>query len=158
MRTAFWLGFDRPDPTPPPFPDPPGRSLAGVHPILADRIRRVHARHPVRVNSGHRSSQDQQLFWDCAQAKASTGRCPPGCERSACASAHRPGDSNHEAEPFGPAAALAVDMEPLDGDVATFQAVCRSEGLHFPISKEWWHAEPVENPTPGGWGGFPPGW
>lgn len=120
--------------------DPPGNyDPEKLHPELRRRVRRVHARHPLHVNSGHRSSQDQELFFNCAQAKRNTGRCPPGCERSACASANRPGQSNHEAIPYGKPEALAIDMEPQDDDWAPFREVCYDEGLHDPIDQEDWH-------------------
>ncbi|MGQ0617703.1 MAG: hypothetical protein ACT4PW_12065 [Acidimicrobiia bacterium] len=138
--------------------DPPGASLEGVHPKLVERLLRAHARHPLRVNSGHRTSELQQQFFDCAQTRKQTGRCPPECRRSACNSANPPGGSNHEAQPFGPASALAVDCEPTDGDWDGFHAVAREEGLVFPIAGEPWHVEPTENPTPGRWSRFPDGW
>ncbi len=129
-----------------------------MHPILAERVRRVHRRIATYVNSGHRSSQDQQLFWDCAQTRIRTGTCPkPRCSRSSCASANRPGQSNHEAVPYGTPKALAVDMEPVNKDWATFRRVCREEKLHDPIANEDWHWQPIEVPT-SHYAGMPPGW
>lgn len=113
-------------------------------PELRNRVNRVHARHPLNVNSGHRDSTEQELFFNCAQAKVNTGKCPPGCERTACASANRPGQSNHEAEPYGTPAALAVDMEPEDDDWDTFRQVCYEERLHDPLPSEPWHWQPTE--------------
>jgi hypothetical protein len=157
---AYWY-YDYIEPPPPERPeplDPPGKwDPVACHPLLRERVARVHARHPSWVNSCWRSAQDQQLFWNCAQAKKQTGRCPPGCERSACASANPPGKSNHEAEPFGPSRALAIDWEPQDGDVPRWRQVCYEEGLHDPIGNEWWHWQPNEVRS-GQWRGFPPGW
>lgn len=125
--------------------DPPGNyDPAKLWPPLRQRLRRVNSRHPLTVNNGWRSSDDQALFFECAQAKKKTGRCPSGCERSACASANRPGESNHEAVPYEIPQALAVDMEPQDDDWGTFAEVCREEGLHDPIKAERWHWQPVE--------------
>lgn len=130
--------------------DPQGKSLEGTHPALANLMRRVHARHRTRVNSARRNIVDQQLFWECAQERKRTGRCPPRCNRSACASANRPGQSNHE---FG----LAVDAEPLDGRVGAWQAIVIEEGAHFLIDNEPWH---VQLKTTGSrkFTGFPDEW
>lgn len=119
------------------LPDPQGKSFKNTAVELANRVRRVNQRHKLNVNSAWRNPDDQLLFFNCAQTKKSTGRCPPGCERSACASANRPGESNHE---FG----LAVDIEPLDGNWSRFKMICREEGLHDPISNEAWHWQPNE--------------
>lgn len=125
--------------------DPPGNyDPQQLWAPLRVRLRRVHDRHPLHVNSGWRSSVDQASFFECAQAKKTTGRCPPGCERTACASANRAGESNHEAVPFGAPRALAVDMEPQDDDWDRFAQVCREEALHAPIEQEPWHWQPIE--------------
>jgi len=118
------------------LPDPPGRSLAGVHPVLADKWRKVHRRHPSHTNSGRRFTADQQEFWDCFQARLAGGSCPPSCNRSQCASANPPGKSNHE---FG----LAIDGEPQDGDWSTWTRLCEEEGLIFVVAGEPWHLQDV---------------
>ncbi len=130
--------------------DPPGKSLAGTHPALADLIRRVHARHPTTVNSARRDMAQQQKFFECAQAKKATGRCPPGCEGSQCASANRPGSSNHE---FG----LAIDADPIDGRRGPWQAVVREEGGNFVIANEPWHIQ-LTATAAGHFTGFPDDW
>ncbi len=130
----------------PSLPVPPGRT-GGIHPALARRLAALHAAHPIRVNSGYRTMENQQLFFDCAQAKIATGTCPSGCEQSACASAARPGESNHGYTPNGVAKALAADIESLSGDTAGMHAASAELGLHFPIAHEPWHVQPVEVPT-----------
>lgn len=130
----------------PSLPMPPGRT-GGIHPVLARRLAALHAAHPIHVNSGYRTMEDQQLFWDCAQAKIATGTCPSGCERSACASAARPGESNHGYTSEGVAKALAADIQSLSGDTAGMHAAAAELGLHFPIAHESWHVQPVEVPT-----------
>ncbi len=107
--------------------DPPGKSLDGTHPDLADKWRRIHRLHPSVTNSARRFMADQQLFWDCAQALKHSGSCPPHCHRSQCASANPPGQSNHE---FG----LAIDGEPQDGDWASWTRLCREVGLVFVVN------------------------
>jgi hypothetical protein len=132
------------------LPDPPGRSLAGVHPVLVAKWRRVHQRHPSRTNSARRFTADQQLFWDCFQARLAGGNCPPSCDRSQCASANRPGMSNHE---FG----LAIDGEPQDGDWATWTRICEEEGLVFVVAGEAWHVQD-QLVTSSSFTGFPDEW
>jgi hypothetical protein len=134
----------------PSLPDPPGKSLDDTHPVLAAKWRRVHQRHPSHTNSARRLRADQQEFFDCFQAKLSSGVCPPGCGRSQCASANPPGMSNHE---FG----LAIDGEPLDEDVRTWRRVCAEEGLIFVIASEEWHVQD-EMVTSGSFDGFPDDW
>ena len=134
---------------PPTLPDPQGKTLIGTHPALADLVRRVNARHRTLVNSARRQLADQ-LFWECAQERKKTGKCPPRCNRSQCASANRPGQSNHE---FG----LAVDAEPVDGRVAAWQAIVIQEGGHFVIGDEPWHVQ-LEATGSGRFNGFPDGW
>lgn len=149
METLWWLGFEKPK-VEAVVLDPPGRTLEGTHSILADRIRRVHTRHPCRINSARRYYDDQKHFWDCAEFRRKNGYCPSWCNRSMCASANYPGQSNHE---FG----LAVDMEPLDDNWMHFVQVCRQEQLHAPILGEPWHWQPTEIKS-GSYQGMPEGW
>lgn len=148
----WWLYgvMDRDPVARPALADPEGKSLAGTHPALADLMRRVHARHRTEVNSARRHLADQQLFWECAQTRKKTGKCPPECNRSQCASANRPGQSNHE---FG----LAVDAGPLDGRVGAWQAVVVQEGGHFVIADEPWHVQ-LKATTSGKFTSYPDGW
>ena len=145
-----WWYFGVIDREAPKLPDPEGKTLDGTHPVLAAKWRRVNERHPSHTNSARRFRADQQLFWDCFQAKLSSGVCPPGCGRSACASANPPGMSNHE---FG----LAIDGEPLDGDLATWTRVCEEEGLIFVVAGEPWHVQDELVPT-SSFDGFPDEW
>ncbi len=132
------------------FGIPRAESLVGTHPALADLMRRVHGRHRTLANYALRNLVDQQLFWDCAQVRKKTGKCPPRCNRSQCASANPPGQSNHE---FG----LAVDAEPFDGRVAAWQAIVIQEGGRFVIDKEPWHMQLKATPS-ARFSCYPDGW
>jgi hypothetical protein len=147
---ARWSFVGMPGPAAVKLPDPVGKSLVGTHPVLADLCRRVHQRHPTRINSARRSIADQTEFFNCAQARINTGRCPPECNRSQCASANPPGLSNHE---FG----LAVDAEPLDGRVEAWQKVVRQESGNFLIRHEPWHVQDQRVATDH-FDGFPDDW
>ncbi len=161
----WWLfgipPLPRPEPSRPA--DPPGAHLSVAHPVLADRVRTVHSRVPLRVTSVYRSRADQQLFYDCYQHRLAKGFCPSSCARSACNSANPPGKSNHEAAKDGRPASLAVDMHPQDGNWNRLHRVCGEVGIHFPIRSkdpkkdEPWHGQPHEVPR-GSFTQFPPGW
>ena len=115
-----------------------------LHPVFAERLRRLNEACGTSILSGWRSSQRQQELYD-GYMQGLPGYNP----------ANQPGSSNHEACPWGEAMALAADLQ---GDLAQANARAGEFGLHFPIANvEPWHCQPVEV-TYAYYGGFPAEW
>ena len=103
----------------------------GLHPVFAERLRQLNDACGTWINSGYRSSDEQQALYDLYLQGTGNPANPPG-------------NSNHEAEPWGTSMALAAD---LAGDLDTANARASEFGLHFPIAAiEPWHVQPVEVP------------
>lgn len=101
----------------------------GLHPVFAERLRQLNEACGTWVNSGYRSSDEQQHLYDLYLSGEGNPANPPG-------------SSNHEAEPWGGPSALAAD---LAGDLDTANARAAEFGLHFPLASiEPWHVQPVE--------------
>ncbi len=140
-----------------------------IHPVFLRRLRvaekellEVHGLR-LRWESGWRSSSKQKELYDCYQ------RGTPGCNP-----ANPPGTSNHESVPWNDEdrRSLAVDVHPdgyvrglkriirrigrtaTNADYALMQRVMAKYKIHFPISSEKWHAQPLEAPK-GYWTGMP---
>lgn len=121
---------------------PPG-DHEGLHPEFARRLHRFCADHPgLKVLSGHRTSEEQKFLFDGFQA----GR--PGFNP-----ANPPGQSNHEAIPFGAHMGLAADLTPDSvfdsGNISESEhdTIKLKYGLHFPLrhqENEDHHVQPVE--------------
>jgi hypothetical protein len=124
------------------MPDPDQGSVAsppvslpgsqGLHPEFARRLAGLHGDVSFTITSGYRSSQQQQKLFDLFKA----GKGNP---------ANRPGTSNHEGVPFGPAEGLAADIH---GDYSRLHAAAAKHKLHFPVAKERWHCQPIEAISP----------
>ena len=129
--------------------DPPGNyDPELLHPILRERLQRVHARYPLWVASGHRDSEEQGYLYDLFLHHGGAPANPPGT-------------SNHEAVPYDFAKSLAADIHPnIDSptaqDYKEMQKIAKEEKLNFLILSELWHAQPVEVPA-GYWTGLPEG-
>ena len=103
-------------------------SYDGLHPVFAERLQQLNDSCGTWINSGHRSSEEQQTLYDLYLQGTGNPANPPG-------------SSNHEAEPWGTPMALAAD---LAGDLDTAHARAAEFGLHFPIAAaEPWHVQPV---------------
>jgi GH24 family phage-related lysozyme (muramidase) len=103
----------------------------GLHPVFAERLKQLNEACGTWINSGYRSSDEQQVLYN--RYLEGTGN-----------PANPPGSSNHEAEPWGTPMALAAD---LAGDLDTANARAADFGLHFPIAAtEPWHVQPIEIP------------
>lgn len=121
-----------------------GDGYDGLHPVFADRLRRLNEACDTSIASGWRSSQRQQELYD-GYRNGLPGYNP----------ANPPGKSNHEACPWGEPSALAAD---LAGNLALANARAGEFGLHFPIAKvEPWHCQPIEVPY-AYYTGFPAEW
>lgn len=102
-----------------------------LHPVFAERLRRLNEACGTSILSGWRSSERQRELYD-GYIQGLPGYNP----------ANRPGSSNHEANPWGDPMALAADLQ---GDLAEANARAGEFGLHFPIANvEPWHCQPVE--------------
>jgi len=117
-----------------------------LHPIFAERLRRLNDACGTSVVSGWRSAQRQRELYD-GYMQGLAGFNP----------ANPPGSSNHEACPWGDPMGLAAD---LGGDLALANARAGEFGLHFPIANvEPWHCQPIEvsyayfTGVPADWGG-----
>ena len=121
---------------------PPG-DHEGLHPEFARRLHRFCADHPgLKVVSGHRTSEEQKFLYD--GYRSGNPRFNP---------ANPPGQSNHEAIPFGTRMGLAADMGPDSvfdsGNISDEQhdTIKLRYGLHFPLrhqENEDHHIQPVE--------------
>jgi hypothetical protein len=119
---------------------PPG-DHEGLHPEFARRLHRFCADHPgLKVLSGHRTSEEQKFLFDHQHEPNFNPANPPG-------------QSNHEAIPFGEHLGLAADMSPESvfdsGSISEEQhdTIKLKYGLHFPLrhqENEDHHAQPVE--------------
>src|SRR5215210_4116962 len=119
--------------------------LDSLHPIFRERLEGLLRATGCGVRSGWRSSEEQAYLYNCYL----TGACNNGNPANA------PGSSNHEAEPYGEPAGLAVDLE---GDLTAAHARAAEFGIHFPIiNVEPWHAQPTEVPY-AYFTGLPDGW
>ncbi|MEA2704120.1 MAG: D-alanyl-D-alanine carboxypeptidase [Actinomycetota bacterium] len=129
---------------------PPG-DYEGLHTEFARRLNRFCADHPgLEVLSGHRTSEEQQYLY--------AHQHDPGFNP-----ANPPGESNHEAIPWGKAQGLAADLWPESvfdsGDISDDEhdEIRRKYGIHFPLrhtENEDHHAQPVEVESPR-WSGMP---
>jgi hypothetical protein len=110
--------------------------LEHLHPVFADRLLRLSdAVGGLDWTSGYRSFEKQEALFKCWQAR-----------RPGCAPANAPGSSNHEAIPKGQPQGLAMDIGRRNRDAARRRA--GEFRLHFPISGEPWHCQPVECRSP----------
>lgn len=112
-------------------------SLAGLFQAAPPEIQSV-----LRISSGYRSPQRQAELWQGALAKY-------GSEDAARKWVAPPGRSNHNH-------GQAVDLKYLDPSALDWVRQNASKyGLHFPLSNENWHIEPIG--ARGGQGGMQPG-
>lgn len=98
--------------------------FAGLHPEFARRLQALFEAVPgLRITSGYRSYQEQAALWE------KYGRNP---RRVA-----PPGRSRHN---FG----LAADISGPPAAMARARELAPRFGLHFPMSWEPWHIEPLD--------------
>jgi GH24 family phage-related lysozyme (muramidase) len=117
------------NPTTPTLPN-----SQGLHPEFLRRLVALYADTPFTITSGYRSSTEQQWLYNLFKS----GRGSP---------ANKPGTSNHEAVPFGPAEGLAADLRPAQGYSVLHVAAAKHK-LYFPLAGEPWHAQPIECRSP----------
>lgn len=103
-----------------------------LHPEFKRRLEALYDVVPFTVTSGGRSTHRQAELYRLFKA----GKGNP---------ANRPGTSWHEYEPDGSMLAEAADIEPKAGFTdADLHREGKRFGIHFPVAKEAWHAQPVE--------------
>lgn len=120
-----------------------GTDIAQLHPVFAERLSAFMAASGTSLYSGYRSSQEQEYLYNCYQTKKCNNGNP----------ANPPGQSNHEAIPYGQPMALAAD---LAGNLAAAHDLCADYKIHFPIKNvEPWHCQPIEVPN-AYWPGYVP--
>lgn len=123
-------------------------SFSGLSPEFAGSLAAMFSGAPpdvqnvLRISSGYRSPERQGQLWQAALAKYGS----PEAARKWVAP---PGRSNHNH-------GQAVDLKFLDPRAqAWVHANAKQYGLHFPLSNENWHIEPIG--ARGGQGGMQPG-
>jgi len=111
-------------------------SFSGLSPEFAGSLAAMFGGAPpeiqsvLRISSGYRSPQRQGELWQAALAKY-------GSEEAARKWVAPPGRSNHNH-------GQAVDLKFLDPRAqAWVHANAKQYGLHFPLSNENWHIEPI---------------
>jgi GH24 family phage-related lysozyme (muramidase) len=102
-----------------------------LHPEFKQRLERVYDEAPFTNKSGGRSRQRQAELYRLFKA----GKGNP---------ANAPGTSWHEYDEDGSTLAQAADIHPKDGNWTRLHAAGKRHGIHFPVAKEPWHAQPLE--------------
>lgn len=120
-----------------PYLRNPNANVAGLNPEFAGNLERFLKDNPygAGITSGYRSVEQQQKLWDDALVKYGS----PEAARKWVAP---PGSSKHN---HGSAVDIAwgSDASSKQKAIEWGHANAKNYGLHFPLSNENWHVEPI---------------
>jgi GH24 family phage-related lysozyme (muramidase) len=109
-----------------------------LHPVFRVRLEQLHNEVPFTNKSGGRSRQRQAELYR-AYIAYKTGK-----SKVRANPANAPGTSWHEYDENGSTLAQAADIHPVRASFATLHKAAKKYGIHFPVAKEGWHAQPIE--------------